>query len=370
MRPSQPARGPSTAATDPASHAGTDRRARAGAPGTRSERRTTSARVRVARAAVGIVAALAASPAQAQNAEAELLFREGDRLMAQGDLARACEAFEGSNRIEPRAGTLIRLGDCREKNNQLASAWSAYSDALARVKDPAKQQIAQAKVASLEPRLSYLTISVPDEARVAGLAITRNGRAVDAVLWNRGAPVDGGEYVVSGRAPGHEEWSTRVTVKPEGDKVSVEVPRFKELKALTSEGGAGGGAGLEIGAGPRDTRPRLTTRRKVAIGVAGGGVVVLVAAAIVGTQAQGLERQAQDLCADTICAEHARANQLLDDARGKARLANVGYGVAVAAGVGAGVLWFLGGGAARADGVAVAPAVGPGLAGAVVQGRF
>jgi len=46
--------------------------------------------------------------------------------MAEGKLAQACQAFEASNRVEPTAGTLILLGECREQNQQLASAWSAY----------------------------------------------------------------------------------------------------------------------------------------------------------------------------------------------------------------------------------------------------
>lgn len=291
--------------------------------------------------------------------------------MASGDYGKACDAFEGSNRIEPRAGTLIRLGDCREKNNQFASAWSAYSDALSRVKDPKKREIAQAKVSALEPRLSFLTISVPDESRVTGLAITRNGKPVDKVLWNRGAPVDGGEYVVAGRAPGHEEWSTKVTVKPEGDKVSVEVPRFKELEVLTPPPG-GGGELIDDDDGPTgpvDQPSALTTRRKIALGVAGAGVVSLVGAAILGSQAKGLEQEAHDACAMVTCVDYAEANEALEDARGKARLANVGYGLAVAAGAGAAVLWLTGG-PKRADGLAVAPHLAPGLAGAVVSGRF
>ncbi len=321
------------------------------------------------------LAVFAAVPeARAQNADAEILFREADQLMAAGEIGKACDAFEGSNRIEARAGTLIRLGDCREKNGQLASAWSAYSDALSRVKDPKKREIAQAKVAAIEPRLSYLLISVPDESRVGGLAITRNGAVVDALLWNRGAPVDGGDYVVSGRAPGHEEWSTKVTVKPEGDKVSVEVPRFKELKQLAPPPGGGLGAELvddDLGpSGPIDRPAMLTTRRKIALGVAGASVVVLVAGAITGSQAKGLEADAHDVCQLRVCVDHAEANGLLEDARAKAKVANLSYALAALAGVGAGVLWMTGGPTHGDGGVAVTPAVGPGMAGAVVQGRF
>jgi hypothetical protein len=119
--------------------------------------------------------------ALAQDSAAEVLFQDGDRLMREGKLAEACDAFEASNRIEPRTGTLIRLGDCREKRGQLASAWSAYADASARAKDPAKKQVADAKVAALGPRLSKLTIKIAQP--VAELAVTRDGAPVDKALW-------------------------------------------------------------------------------------------------------------------------------------------------------------------------------------------
>ena len=310
----------------------------------------------------------ASRPAAAQNAEAELLFREGDKLMAAGEYGKACDSFEASNRIEPRAGTLIRLGDCRERNNQLASAWSAYSDALSRVRDPKKREIAAARVAALEPRLSQLTISVSDEARVPGLVITRNGVNVDSAFWNRGAPVDGGEYVIAGRAPGHEEWSTKVTVAPEGGKVSVEVPRLEELQKLKDPPPPPDDRTM-FGDDAIDDPSPITPRRKLALGVAGGGIVVLVGAAIVGTGAKGLESDAQDLCEQVICIDHAEANAMMDKARSRARLANIGYGISAAAGVAAAVLWFTGA-PSRGDSLAIVPAIAPGTAGALVQGRF
>src|SRR5690606_1534167 len=142
----------------------------------------------------------AVTPAMAQSAEAEALFNDGNALMKQGKIAEACEAFEGSNRIEPRAGTMILLGQCRERMGQLASAWSAYKDALTRVKDERKRRIATSKVAEIEPKLSYLFVEVGDATQIAGLELLRNGQSLDSVLWNREVPVNGGTYVFVARA--------------------------------------------------------------------------------------------------------------------------------------------------------------------------
>src|SRR5262245_16776669 len=120
------------------------------------------------------------------------MFNQGDARMKQGKIAEACDAFDASNRIEPRAGTLIRLGECREQLQQLASAWSAYKDALSRAKDPKKKEIATAKVKELEAKLSYLTIKVAGPG--AGLIVKRNGQSVDSALWNIAIPINGGTY--------------------------------------------------------------------------------------------------------------------------------------------------------------------------------
>lgn len=311
--------------------------------------------------------------AAAQNAAAEALFIDGEKLMAAGKLAEACDAFEGSNRLEPRAGTLVNLGACREKNQQLASAWSAYKDAFARAVDPKKKQIAGDRIKVIEPKLSYLTISVPDDSRVDGLVVNRNGAALDPALWNRAVPVDGGTYMIGGLAPGHEEWSTKVEVPAESGKVSVEVPRFKELATLVTPPPPVVTTPPPVVAPPAAAPGMFTGTRKVALGVAGVGVLAFVGGAVFGTQASGFEDDAFALCPDPAmpCANARQAQAALDDGQSRALLANISYGVGVAAIAGAAVLWFTGGPAAtREAAVAVTPRLGPTVAGLDLAVRF
>src|SRR5262245_8900439 len=98
--------------------------------------------------------AVAPRVAGAQNAEAERLFVQAEGLIAAGKVTEGCDAFEASNRIEPRAGTLIKIGLCKEKLGKLASALAAYQGALERVKDPKKKAVATDRVAALEPSVS------------------------------------------------------------------------------------------------------------------------------------------------------------------------------------------------------------------------
>ena len=299
------------------------------------------------------------TPVRAQNAGAEALFSEGERLLKDGKTAEACDAFEGSNRLEPRAGTLINLGLCREQNKQLASAWSAFKAALTRVKDPKKKEVAVARVAAIEPKLSYLTISVPDESRIDGLVVTRNGQTVDPALWNRAVPIDGGTYSIGGKAPGHEEWSTKLDVPAELGKVSVEVPRFKELAKLVEPPPPittvtqPPPQPIEGGHAPS----MFTSKRKVALGVAGVGVVAIGAAIVLGIQAKGFQDDAYALCPTPSmpCVRGDEANDLMETGRSRALGANIAYGVGGAAVVGAVVLWFIGAPSASEGRVAVTP---------------
>jgi len=96
--------------------------------------------------------------------------------MKAGNLADACKAFEASIAIDKKATTVVRLGECREANHQLASAVAAYKDALAVPKvDRKSKKTATEKVAALTPKISTLRLTVPDASAIEGLAPTRGG---------------------------------------------------------------------------------------------------------------------------------------------------------------------------------------------------
>jgi hypothetical protein len=302
----------------------------------------------------------AAGISRAQSAEAEQMFEEGDRLMKQGKIAEACDAFDASNKLESRAGTLIRLGECREQNHQFAAAWSAYKDALTRVKDDRKKAIANAKLAELEPKLSYLTVTVSDANRIDGLALARNGQALDAAMWNRAIPVNGGKYTIVGRASGHEDWTTTVDVPDEKGKVNVNVPRLKEQATGATPPPPPLAKPAEEDEGPEraPTSSSFTTKRKIALGVAAGAVAIGVVGAVLGSSAKAKQSDAEKLCGPdpaVTCASADQANKLIKDGRSLALDANIAFGVAGAAAVVAGVLWFTGAPEARHVAVTITP---------------
>jgi hypothetical protein len=93
---------------------------------------------------------------------------------------------------------------------------------------------------------------------------------------------------------------------------------------------------------------------------------------VLGTQARGKRDDAHQHCSDTQtpCADADLANQLIDEAQGRALGANIAFGVAAAMAIGTGVLWFTGAAEAPGHHVAVAPTVAPGEAGIVAVGWF
>ena len=319
-----------------------------------------------------------AASAQSSSAEAEGLFKEGKRLMGEKKYAEACSAFEASQKKDPLTTTLVNLADCREKNGQIATAWGLFLEAERQTRSDKKQKAlgktAKERSGKLEGRVSYLIINVPDDSRVDGLVITRNGDPVDELTWNRALPVDGGTYVVAGKAPGHEEWSTSVTVEAEKDKQSVDVPKFKSLPVGGDE--------------PKDLDPQpdgepdetklepvpssggggMSGKRKAAIGVGALGIVALGVAGY-------FELDARKLYQDSIDeTDDARQEAIYDDAVSRRKLA---IGTAIGGGVCVGVaafLWFTGGSSGRdesdAQGLRVVPTVGPEGFGLAFGGGF
>jgi hypothetical protein len=313
-----------------------------------------------------------AQVSETTDVNAEALFREGRKLMKDGKIAEACEKFDASERLDDSVGTLLNLADCREKNGQLATAWAMFlrASSTAHAKHDDRGAVAKTRAAALEPRLSYLTISVPEASKVDGLVIKRDGQVVDSALWNQGMPVDVGAYVISGEAPGHEPWSTRVDVRTDGMKAGVEVPRFKQLRAEIAPKVAAPTAEPAPAEHDEDETDieapsRFTTLRKVSIGTAVLGLVAVAGGVRYGLLAKDLDRQSNAACPGMVCGD-PHALELNHTAQHDALASEVMFGIGGAAIAGAVVLWFVGAPAHAT----VVPTGGDGEASVSVIGSF
>lgn len=87
-----------------------------------------------------------------------------------------------------------------------------------------------------------------------------------------------------------------------------------------------------------------STKRKIAVASASGGVLALAVGAILGFSAKSRERDAHALCTDPqrTCDAAARANDLLRSGHRLAIDADVAFGIGAIATIAAGALWFTG----------------------------
>jgi tetratricopeptide (TPR) repeat protein len=118
---------------------------------------------------------------------------------------------------------------------------------------------------------------------------------------------------------------------------------------------------------------RWTGKRKLAVGLALGGVAALGAGTVFAVQNQGYKDDASKLCPSSPCDKADQANALSDRAGTRATLANISFGVGAGLVAGAVVLWFVGAPSpmhGNSDEAAIIPQVSPGFSGIAYSGSF
>jgi hypothetical protein len=229
--------------------------------------------------------AFSASPAfgQAENeAAARVLFEEGRRLIKEGDYASACPKLEAAAKIDAAPGVLLNLGDCYERTNRTASAWTEFAEAEAVATRAGRDE--QAKEAArrkslLDPKLSRLVVHVTDD--LPTLTVERDGALLDRSAWGVALPVDPGDHVVAAGAGGRASWTITLTVAAPGELV-VEVPVLPKLPDERPP------VAKEVARRIFWTPPRIAEASAV-----GAGVVALGVAGALALAAKGKENLAE-----------------------------------------------------------------------------
>lgn len=266
-------------------------------------------------------------PGEAIKVTAEDLFQQGVKLTEQNKWADAAAKFEESNRLERAPGTTIYLADCQEKLGKLASAWTLFVEAATifgrRSPPDARAQTAKERGDALYPKLSRLTIEVPEAARVPGLVIKRDGIEVGKAQFATGIAVDAGKHLVEAAAPGRKPWRVEVSVPGDAGRAATTVPVLGDAPVAVSGDGS------------------WHWQRKVAIAAGGAGLTGLVVGAIFGVDALGKHDALGEHCAagnPRIC--DAEGVAIAGDQKTSGTVSTIGFaagGALVAAGV---VLWL------------------------------
>jgi hypothetical protein len=294
-----------------------------------------------------LVVALAAGHARAQSQEgnssalAEQLFNQGRDLVKANQWTEACPKFEASLRYDPVLGTRLNLATCYEHIGKLASAWGLYRESVELAKkagDTKRAEYAQKQASALEPRLPKLAISAPASPPV-GFVVKRDETTVDAGALGVALYVDPGTHHVTASAPGFETFAVTITLG-EGKTETIAVPN------LAARPAAPVAPSVEKPAQPAEPEPTGSisrSRKYLALGLGGAGVVAVGVSLVFGSQASSKNSDAKNLCgSDLACtdmAAFAQAKQDVSDAKSKATASTVLIGVGLAAIAGGVIVW-------------------------------
>ncbi|CAN5508753.1 hypothetical protein BH09MYX1_BH09MYX1_33210 [soil metagenome] len=336
--------------------------------------------------AVAFLSALALAPSIARaedpsgssaerTAAAKALFDQAQALMEKKSYRDACSKFAASNLQVTRVGTLLNLGDCYEKNGQNASAWATYNDAInlgRRQGRPELEEFARKKVTELEPHLVHLTIKVPKEAAVDGLAIQRDGVAIDAGAWEAPIPIDPGAHEMTVSAPKKIAKKFPIRIDEAAPNTDFVVSALEDAPIDAPQ------VRTKIVTRMVETPTFWSTPRTIGLVVGGVGIATLIGGAATGAAAAATWSSAKSSCAmrpDGLCVPGSDAPRLTDTATTLATASTVLFiagGVITAGGV---VLFLLGGSKKPAETpppgrVSVTPSLAPGYAGVGVSGTW
>jgi hypothetical protein len=323
-----------------------------------------------------VAASFTLAHAQASPA-AEALFREGRTLIKTGKLEAGCNKLEASEKVESSVGTLLNLGDCKEKLGKTATAWAAFRKAEAMAKragdDQKRQAEAKRRAQKLEAELSSLVIQVGKST--PGVVIKRDGESLDAAVLNSPLPVDPGAHEIIAEAPGYKPFKTEVSIGKGGKRYVVIPTLEREPEKMTPPSAppaivVRNPETPSVVAVPAQRTVVVTDTwsgtRKAAVGVGIAGAVGIGLGAYFGSRANDLQAQSDAICPTTVCND-AEGLRLNDQAKDNALYANLSFIAGGAALATATVMWFVG---APEERTVLAPAIGSDHVGASLVGRF
>jgi serine/threonine-protein kinase len=312
-----------------------------------------------------------------EKVAAEALFDEGKRLLAEGQLAPACEKLESSQRIDPAVGTLLYLAECYEKSGRTASAWATFREASSAARASGqldRARIGQERAARLEPGLIRLTIRVEnDNAAIEGFQVKRRGEVVARGLWGVPVPVDPGEQLIEASAPGYQPYSQRLSVDKQPGTATIP-PLVKLVTVEPPPTSAPPPPLVAPVVAPPPVESPAPSSAQATVGITVGivGLVGLGAGTYFGLRAKSKNDQALPLCPRTPKCDTQDGATFSDQANTAATLSNITFGVGGAALVGGTILLLTAPSKPRKSGLDfhLVPVAGQNQVGAHLAGSF
>lgn len=298
---------------------------------------------------------------------AEAAFERGREMLKIGKYQEACEAFEESQRLEPKLDTQFNIALCSEQLGKLATALRLHRELAQTLDTPARRAKSAELAAQLEPRVARLKIIVGEErkrTRRAPPDLEMRVNGVKIINFDD-LPIDLGMNSVTAKAPGFVDWSGQVSAAQEAKVVTIEIDLQRDPDAKP------GDIPPVIDDAPPVVRPSPSNRKAYAGITLAMGAVALGGGVTFGLLARLAWDDAKDACgADEKCDEGELP--FYEPFRNKAHSrGNVATAMSIAGGVVVvvGLVLYLTAPSETAR-VAVAPTADASSAGLVVFGSF
>jgi hypothetical protein len=165
-------------------------------------------------AVLGALAALSASAhAQTHEADAERLFREGQKLLEERRFGEACPKFEAAYKKDGQLGTLLNLAFCHKEQGAIWYAWLEFREAEVKATElnrADRREFAKARLAELQKLLPKVVLDANPKHALSEVLVE------DRKVWEaeRGAvfAAEVGERKFTFRSKGKRPVTVLVTV--------------------------------------------------------------------------------------------------------------------------------------------------------------
>ncbi|MEP7122217.1 MAG: hypothetical protein ABJE95_14955, partial [Byssovorax sp.] len=164
----------------------------------------------------------AARAQTANDQKAEALFREGRAAVDRGDYATGCARFTASVALTRRAGPLLNLASCDEHQGHLVAALASWTAGIALL--PAGDErlaVSRQRAEALDRRIPRLTLQLAPGA-APDSKVLLDGAELSRSALGVAQPVDLGDHVVVGAAPGYGEARSTITLA-EGERRAIAI---------------------------------------------------------------------------------------------------------------------------------------------------
>jgi tetratricopeptide (TPR) repeat protein len=281
------------------------------------------------------LALVAALSGAASADKADKLFQKAKKLHAEKKFAEACPTYEEVDKTDPAIGSKLNAAKCYEDWGRLATAYTWYIQAEKMATDAKDERAPKIKelIEELDVNVPRMTIKIPEGADPDVVdTITLDGRPVPEDWHNTQQRIDPGPHVIEFVVDGQKKKKLAPVERGGESELSLDIPKGVGKKPRKKKG---------------DDQVVVTapdpgkTRRYIAYGLGGAGVVAIGVASVMTLSARGDYNDAlEEHCMGSTSGCNATGVRLTHDARSTANVATVITLIGVAAIAGGAVLYF------------------------------